>query len=111
MNRYQSCIDACNDCSAECERCASACLEEANVDQFTRCIKQNLDCALICAMASKLMARGSEEAQNICGYCAEVCRSCASECRVHKSDHCQQCADVCEQCADECEKMAVELVR
>ena len=110
MNMYQICIEACNDCSAECEQCASACLEEANVKQFTRCIKLNLDCALICAMTSKLMARGSEEAQNICGYCAEFCQSCAEECRTHDAEHCRQCAAQCERCAMECQKMSAELV-
>jgi hypothetical protein len=111
QEKYESCIDACNDCAVECEHCASACLEEKNVQQLTRCVKLDLDCALVCTMAAKLMSRDSEEAPNICGVCAEICRRCAEECRKHDMEHCQDCADECERCAEECEKMAVESVR
>jgi hypothetical protein len=108
--KYQSCIDACNDCSAQCEQCASACLDEDMVQELTRCIKLDLDCALICTMTAKLMSRDSEEATHICQHCAEVCRRCAEECRKHDMSHCRQCAEACERCADECEKMVGELV-
>ncbi len=110
LEKYQSCIEACHDCADKCEQCASACLEEENVQQMMRCIKLDLDCSLICSMASKLMARDSEEASTICRYCAEVCRRCAEECRKHDVEHCQICADACERCAEECERMAAEPV-
>ena len=103
---YESCIQACNDCATACEHCASACLDEKDVQAMTRCIRLDMDCALICAMASKLMSRGSEEAPAVCGICADVCRRCAEECRKHDDEHCQTCADACERCAEECEKMA-----
>lgn len=107
--KYQSCIDACNDCEVQCEHCASACLEEDMVKELTRCIKLDLDCALICAMSAKLMSRGSEEAPHICRHCAEVCRRCAEECRKHDMEHCRECAEKCISCAEECEEMAGEL--
>src|SRR5688572_26982450 len=100
--KYQACIDACNDCAVECEHCAIACLGERNPKELERCIKLDMDCSLICSIAAKLMARGSEEAVNLCGYCAEVCRRCAEECRKHEQEHCQRCADACDYCADEC---------
>ncbi|ASQ46173.1 hypothetical protein clem_08105 [Legionella clemsonensis] len=29
--KYQSCIDACNACTVECEHCTTACLQESEV--------------------------------------------------------------------------------
>lgn len=110
QQKYQNCIEACNDCAAQCEHCASACLDEDMVQELTRCIKLDLDCALICTLTAKLMSRDSEEAMHICQHCAEVCHRCAEECRKHDMSHCRECAAACERCADECEKMAGELV-
>ncbi|MEW6158544.1 MAG: four-helix bundle copper-binding protein [Verrucomicrobiota bacterium] len=104
--KYQSCIDACHACATECEHCASACLKEEDVQNMTRCIELDWDCALICAVAAKFMARDSEFAETICRQCAEICRACGEECRKHQVDHCQRCADACEKCAEECERMA-----
>lgn len=105
--KYESCIEACNDCAVECKHCAAACLDEDDVKSLTRCIKLNRDCGMICYLASSWMAAASEFAEEICRLCADVCRACAEECRKHDMDHCQRCADACERCAEECEKMAV----
>jgi hypothetical protein len=104
--KYQTCIEACNDCAAECEHCASACLQEDDVGMMARCIALDRDCARICFVASGFMASGSDFAIDICRACAEVCRACGEECRKHRAQHCQRCADACERCAEECEKMA-----
>src|SRR5437867_10283546 len=104
--QYQKCIDACNDCAVECEHCASSCLQEDKVQEMARCIRLDLDCSLVCAMTSKLMARGSEFAPEFCRQCAEVCDACAEECARHDDEHCQRCAKTCRRCAEECRKMA-----
>ncbi|MGN6643065.1 MAG: four-helix bundle copper-binding protein [Verrucomicrobiota bacterium] len=104
--KYQACIEACNDCAVECEHCASACLEEQDVKRMARCIALDHDCAKICYMASGFMASGSNFADELCKLCADICRACAEECRQHKHmEHCQRCADACERCAQECEQM------
>jgi len=103
---YQSCIEACNDCAAQSEHCASACLQEDNVKMMARCIALDRDCAKICYTAAAFMAGGSNFAEEICRVCADICRACAEECRKHKFDHCERCADACEHCAEECDKMA-----
>ena len=35
--KYQSCIDVCNDCMAACEHCATECLHEQDVKMMARC--------------------------------------------------------------------------
>jgi hypothetical protein len=109
--KYESCIEACNECAVECKHCAAACLQEDDVKSMIHCIELDRDCAHICYTASSFMASGSEFAEDLCRLCAEICRACAEECRRHDNDHCQRCADACQRCAKECEKMAVETVR
>ncbi|AHE68516.1 four-helix bundle copper-binding protein [Legionella oakridgensis] len=106
-HEYQSCIEACLKCAIECEHCATACLNESQVKDMVECIQLDRDCALICSLAAKLMARGSKYAQEMCALCAKVCRDCAKECEQHKHhEHCLKCAEACRKCAEECEKMA-----
>jgi hypothetical protein len=90
----------------ECDHCATACLQEQDVAELTRCIALDIDCADICRTASAFMARGGEFATALCGTCADVCQACADECARHPMEHCRRCADACRRCADECHKMA-----
>ncbi|OYY48754.1 MAG: four-helix bundle copper-binding protein [Methylophilales bacterium 28-44-11] len=102
----QSCINACNDCADHCDYCASACLNEGNVNEMVRCISLDIDCAAICRLAAGYMARDSEFAMELCQVCAIVCEACAEECDKHSAEHCKDCAEACRKCAEECRNMA-----
>lgn len=105
-NKYRDCIEACNTCAAVCSHCATACLQEEDINMLSRCIQLDLDCADICHLAAKLMARGSEFSERICFICAEICEACGEECKKHKNmDHCQECAEACFDCAKICREM------
>ena len=95
----QSQLDALNACVAACEHCSTACLQEADVQMMARCISLTRDCADVCALAARLVARGSEHAALLLKACAEVCRACAGECARHEHRHCQECAEACRRCA------------
>lgn len=110
-DKFQSCIDACMECSIECIHCANACLDEKDVQNLRRCIRLNLECADMCILASKMMAAGSEFANEICNMCAKVCQACGEECGSHSHmDHCRKCSEVCMRCAEECRAMVRETV-
>ena len=101
--KYQSCITACAECAAECKHCASACLDEQDMNRLTHCIKLNTDCAAICLLAVEFMASGSEFANKVCKLCAEICNACADECEKHSHmGHCKRCAEECRKCAAIC---------
>ena len=104
MNQdIRSILNALNECANECNYCASACLDEENVQMLTKCIKLNLDCAVICQLASTLTARGSEHATHVMNECVEICEACAEECEKHAHmDHCRKCAEMCRACAEVC---------
>ncbi|MDU9032224.1 four-helix bundle copper-binding protein [Pseudomonas corrugata] len=103
---YEDCVSECLRCALACETCASSCLQEQNVQMMANCIKLDRDCADMCVLAARLMARNSDLATGICRLCAQACRACANECGKHEAEHCQKCAQACRTCAEACEAMA-----
>ena len=95
----QSQLDALNACVAACEHCSTACLQEPDVHLMARCISLTRDGADVCALAARLVARGSAQAEPLLKVCAEFCRACAEECAKHEHRHCQECAEACHRCA------------
>ncbi len=106
--KYQEIIDACNKCAVACLHCASSCMQEDDVKMLARCIQLDQDCADICQMTVRMLARNSDFAERTCRVCAEICGACGDECRQHEHmDHCRQCAIACFECAEFCHKAAV----
>ena len=95
----QSQLDALNACVAACEHCSTACLQGADVQMMARCIRLTRDCADVCALTARLVARGSDNAALLLQACAESCRACAEECAQHAHRHCHECAEACRRCA------------
>ena len=95
----KSWIDACLNCAAVCNYCASACLKEENPAAMAVCIQLDLECAVLCETAARLMSLGSEKAAEICRICAKMCEECADECEKHETRHCIECARACRKCA------------
>lgn len=109
-------VSAASECAAVCTACADACLQEEDVASLRSCIRQNLDCADICAVVSRLIARpGEQDADTLRSQldaCAAACRACAEECQHHADamEHCAVCAEACRACAEECERMNAAIV-
>ena len=103
---YKTCIDACLQCAAICNHCASSCTQEDDVKMMARCIQLDMECSAMCYASAQLMSLGSDKAKDICRLCAAICNECGNECAKHETEHCQECAAACKKCAEECEKMA-----
>ncbi len=102
-NQNQTLLAALYACISSCEHCATACLGEADVKMMVRCISLDRDCADICALTARLVARGSEHAAHLLRQCAEICKACGDECAKHSQvEHCQECADACRRCEEAC---------
>ncbi len=101
-------IAALNNCATECNHCATACLDEPDVQMLVSCIRMDLDCADICGVTATFLARGSEHGKHLLKECAEVCNACAEECEkhAHHHEHCKRCAEECRSCAEACTSMA-----
>ena len=93
-------MQALNNCAAECNHCATACLDEIDVKMLARCIKLNIDCSDIWQLTASYVARDSEHASHLMKECAEICGACADECEKHAyMEHCRRCAEICRHCA------------
>jgi len=108
-SKFQSCREACLACVATCNQCATACLNEKDVEHLKKCIQLDLECAAICQAAANVLSLNGQFSAELCKLCADICNACAEECEKHAKmgmDHCKECAEVCRRCAQECEKMA-----
>lgn len=107
ISNAASCIDACLAAAVASDRCANACLREAEVAQLTRCIVLDHDCALLCKATASLISHGSPFARGLSELCASACDACAEECEKHAHHHhCKACAAACRRAADECRRYA-----
>lgn len=109
-------VQAAAECTHTCTTCADACLEEDDPAAMRTCIRLNLDCAEICSVTAKLIARPGPQDQNLLraqlDACAAACRACATECERHAEhmEHCRICAECCRECAEACDRMKGALV-
>ena len=109
-------VQAAAECVSTCTTCADACLEEDDPASLRSCIRTNLDCAGICAVTGRLIARpGTQESAVLRAQldaCAAACRACAAECERHAGhmEHCRVCAESCRACAEACDRMKAALV-
>jgi len=99
---HSTLINKLSNCLAACEHCADACLSEDNPGKMAKCIRTDRDCADLCALAIKFVARDSSHASSVVDLCAEICSACAEECGKHDHDHCQECAEACRECEEAC---------
>ena len=101
--KNQSLLDALNACLAACEHCATACLHEQDVKAMARCIALDRDCADLCVLTARFVARGSEHAAHLLKECAELCKACGDECgKYAHMAHCKECAEACQRCETAC---------
>ena len=108
----EECLKACFDCEAACTACADACLHEKPdmLGMLVKCIDLDMDCADICGVTGRLIARagGADPAVTRAQLqaCIAACRACESECRSHASmhEHCKHCAEACHACHQACEQ-------
>jgi hypothetical protein len=105
-------IDAAVACSQACTACADACLSEDDVAASTRCIRDDLDCADVCATTSRVLSRhtgyDARLTRAVLQAAVQACNTCADSCGEHR-DHHPHCA-TCEQACRDCERACKALL-
>jgi hypothetical protein len=103
-----SAIDELVDCANACTQCADACMAEPEHAELIRCIRRNLDCADICQVTARVVARQAEYDGDVTRTtleaCIAACRACGDECASHAAHmrHCEICAERCRRCEKSC---------
>lgn len=104
-------IEAANACAVVCSACATACLSEDDPGAMAGCIRDDLDCADVCAVTARHLARlNASDKQltvSLLGACIEACVQCAASCEEHAGhhDHCRLCAQACRACEEACQQL------
>ena len=104
--KFQFCVEASLNCAVKSKQCASACLDELDIQKLARCIRLNHDTAAICLFAMEAMEGGSEFVQRIYQLCSDICAASAKECeKFPEYEYCRDCAEACRNCVGVCEGM------
>lgn len=95
-------------CEQVCLTCADACLAEESPESLRTCIRQDLDCATVCAATSRLLLRRTSSGIAVLHAqlhaCVLACQVCADVCSAHAAhhEHCAVCARTCRSCQEKC---------
>lgn len=106
VDSYGSTLRAVQDCEAVCENTITMVLGRPDVQSRTMQIQLLRDCADICTLTAKYIARCSMFAGNAAVLCAEICEVCGKHCLMHPDAESQYCGRVCLHCANECRSFA-----
>lgn len=106
MMEFPDVLETLQECAAMCERMCTLLLDYPDVQARGKQIKLLSDCAAICTLAAKYVARESTFTKYICDLCAYVCEVCGNECIKHHDKESQMCGKMCHSCANECKKLA-----
>lgn len=115
IDHYTEVLEALGACAQVCTSCADACLAEEHVANLRRCIRTDLDCAVVCEATACLLGRQTETPNEILHAqlhaCILACQVCADECEKHANmhDHCRICAEACRHCQERCNFLLGEI--
>lgn len=104
-------IDAASACVGVCSACASACLSEDNPAQMATCVRDDLDCADICGVTARHLARlnasDKQVTLSLLATCIQACVQCAGSCAAHSEhhEHCRLCEQACRRCETACQAL------
>lgn len=103
MYMNQTLVNAIQECEAVCEHMTHH-LKMMGENYSTRTTQAILlrDCADICGLTAKYVARDSYFAVDTASMCAQICEACGDECSKFPDNMSQNCAQVCYNCAKHC---------
>jgi len=100
--------EACFECAQACAACADACLGEEDPKGLAKCIRDNLDCADVCAATGAVLSRQTDTSpavlRAVLEACAASCKQCGDTCAEHAGhhEHCRVCMEACRRCERAC---------
>lgn len=100
--RNERLVQTVQDCEATCEHMAMHILSLPDVRSRATQGALLRECADICGLTAKILARNSVVDRQIADFCARIARSCGNECAKFSDAMSQQCSRVCLETAGEC---------
>lgn len=104
---YQQVLETVQNCEAICECTEYSILQMEDTNHRREQLRLLRDCADICTLTAKYIARCSLFAKCIASLCAQICEVCGNHCLQHPDEQSQICGHVCLHCAQECHAFAM----
>lgn len=104
---HERLVKTIHDCEAICEHMTTLLKRKPDVQMRMKQLQLLRDCADICGLTAKYVARNSPFAKTTASLCARICEACGSECARFPDMESQHCARVCMNCAKECRAYAM----
>jgi hypothetical protein len=102
----RECATNCFECQRTCIETMGHCLSLGGRHADSAHLELMMDCADICGLHSRFLARGSEFHHHLSAACRDICDACADSCRKRGDDErMKECEAVCRRCAESCERM------
>ncbi|SET68112.1 hypothetical protein SAMN05660297_03134 [Natronincola peptidivorans] len=105
-HHHQGILDTLQRCEEMCEHMTTFLKRRHDVTMRKVQLELLRDCADICTLTAKFIARNSSFARGIAGFCAYICEVCGVECAKFPDRESQECARICFHCAKECRAFA-----
>lgn len=86
-------------CEAVCEFTEYYVLTREDPSRRKEQLRMLRDCADICTLTAKYMARHSRFAKSLALLCAKICEVCGNHCSQQPDQQSQTCGQTCLQCA------------
>lgn len=106
-HKHHPIVEVIQDCEAVCEHMTTFLKCRHDVHYRVRQLLFLRDCADICGLTAKFIARNSCFAKQAAALCAYICEVCGAECARFPDPESQSCAQVCMHCARECRVFAM----
>lgn len=103
----QSLLQMVQHCEATCENTEFAVLQMCGAANRTEQLRLLRDCADICTLMAKYLARCSHFSRNLAALCAHICEICGNHCLQHPDEVSQRCGQTCLHCAQQCRAFAM----
>jgi hypothetical protein len=101
-HHHYSLLTTIQHCEATCEHMITHLVQQRHHDSRDMQIQLLRDCADICTLMAKCLARESINSKVIAETCAYICQLCGTECSKFPDMMSQTCAHTCLNCAKEC---------
>jgi hypothetical protein len=106
MGGHDSLLAMVQHCEATCEHMVTHLICAHHDNRRDLQIQLLRDCADICTLMAKYLARNSCHARMLAHVCATICENCGNECAKFPDMISQQCAEICFHCAQACRMFA-----
>lgn len=106
-HKNETLIEALQDCESVCEHSMTMIKKRYGCEGRVMQLSLLHDCADICMLTAKFVARMSMFDRSIACLCANICQCCGQECATFSDHHSQHCSKVCLHCAKLCYEFAM----